>query len=133
MAVFKKWVDELLPGVPPKSALGKALSYTAGQWSKLTRFLEHPEAAVDNNYLENQIRPFAIGRRSWLFAETQQGARASANLYSLVPCAQVNGLEPYTYLLHLLEELPKASTTEALETLLPWNAKPVLKAPRTAA
>jgi len=58
-------------------------------------------------YLENQIRPFAIGRRSWLFAETQQGARASANLYSLMRCAQVNGLEPYAYLLHLLEELPR--------------------------
>lgn len=59
-----------------------------------------------------------------MFAETQQGARASAILYSLVRCAEVNGLEPYTYLLHLLEEFSKASTTEALEALLPWNAKP---------
>jgi len=133
MAAFKQWVDELLPGVPPKSALGKALSYTASQWTKLTRFLEHPDAAVDNNYLENQIRPFAIGRRSWLFAETQQGARASATLYSLVRCAEVNGLEPYAYLLHLLEEFPKASTTEAIEALLPWNVKPLLKAQRAAA
>ena len=90
-----------------------------------------PDAPVDNNYLENQIRPFAIGRRSWLFAETQQGARASANLYSLVRCAEVNGLQPYAYLLHLLEELPKASTTEDLEMLLPWNVKPLLKDPRT--
>jgi transposase len=69
-----------------------------------------------------------IGRRSWLFAETQQGARASANLYSLMRCAQVDGLEPYAYLLHLLEELPKASTTDALEVWLPWNVKPLLKA-----
>jgi RHS repeat-associated protein len=125
--------NKLLPGVPPKSALGKALSYAAGQWTKLTQFLEHPDAAIDNNYLENQIRPFAIGRRSWLFAGTKQGARASANLYSLVRCAEVNGLEPYAYLLHLLEELPKASTTEALEALLPWNVKPLLKAQRGAA
>lgn len=54
------------------------------QWPKLVRFLDHPEACVDNNYLENQIRPFAQGRRVWLFAQTQPGARASANLYSLV-------------------------------------------------
>jgi transposase len=133
MAAFKKWIDELLPGVPPKSALGKALSYTAGQWTKLTRFLEHPDAPADNNYLENQIRPFAIGRRSWLFAETQHGARASANLYSLVRCAEVNGLEPYAYLIHLLEELPKASTAEALEALLPWSVKAALKSLRAAA
>ena len=79
-------------------------------------------------------RPMPLGgRRSWLFAETQQGARASANLYSLVRCADVNGLEPHAYLLHLLEELPKASTTEALEALLPWNVKPVLKAQRLTA
>jgi hypothetical protein len=73
-------------------------------------------------------RVIVIGRRSWLFAETQQGARASANLYSLMRCAQVDGLEPYAYLLHLLEELPKASTTDALEVWLPWNVKPLLKA-----
>jgi hypothetical protein len=132
MASFKEWVDKILPGVPPNGALGKALSYTAKQWTKLTAFMTHPDAPVDNNYLENQIRPFAVGRRSWLFAQNPYGARASANLYSLVSCARVNGLEPYAYLLHLLEELPKADTVEALEALLPWNAKPVLKAGVTA-
>jgi hypothetical protein len=76
----------------------------------------------------NQIRPFSQGRRAWLFAQTQQGARASANLYSLVSCARVNGLEPYAYLRPLFEELPKAITAEALEALLPWNVKPVLQA-----
>ena len=76
---------------------------------------------VDNNYLENQIEPFSTGRRAWLFVQTQHGARASANLYSLVSCARVNGLEPHAYLLHLFEELPQASTAEALEALLPWN------------
>jgi transposase len=127
MAAFKDWVEKLFPGAPPTSALGKALSYTMNQWSKLVRFLDHPEVCVDNNYLENQIRPFSQGRRSWLFAQTQQGARASANLYSLVSCARVNGLEPYAYLRHLFEELPKASTAEALEALLPWNDKPALR------
>ena len=133
MAAFKEWADKLLPGVPPTSALGKALSYTLKQWPKLVRHLEHPEVPVDNNYLENQIRPFAQGRRAWLFAHNPYGAASSANLYSLVACARVNGLEPYAYLLHLLEELPKASTAEALEALLPWNVKPVLRAQRAAA
>jgi hypothetical protein len=75
----------------------------------------------------------AQGRRAWLFAHNPYGAKASANLYSLVSCARVNGLEPYAYLLHLLERLPTATTAEALEALLPWNAKPVLKIQRVAA
>ena len=70
----------------------------------------------------------AQGHRVWLFAQTQQGARASANLYSLVSCARVNGIEPYAYLRHLFQELPKASTAEDIEALLPWNVKPVLRA-----
>lgn len=127
MEAFKEWVDKLLPGVAPNSALGKALSYTSKQWVKLTKFITHPDAPVDNNYLENQIRPFAVGRRAWLFAHNPYGARASANLYSLVSCARVNGLEPYAYLLHLFEDLPKAHSVEALEALLPWNVKPILK------
>jgi transposase len=133
MAAFKEWAEKLLPGVPPTSALGKALSYTLKQWPKLVRHLEHPEVPVDNNYLENQIRPFAQGRRAWLFAHNPYGAASSANLYSLVACARVNGLEPYAYLLHLLEELPKANTAEALEALLPWNAKSAVRAQRAAA
>jgi transposase len=77
-----------------------------------------------------RLEKYIHKRRSWLFAETQQGAPASANLYSLVRCAEVNGLKPYPYLLHLFEELPKASTTEALEVLLRWNVKPLLKPQR---
>ena len=131
-AAFKKWVDDLLPGVPPKSALGKALSYTASQWPKLVLHLEHPEVPVHNNYLENQIRPFAIGRRAWLFANNPFGARASANLYSLVATARANGLEPYAYLRHLFEELPLASTVEALEALLPFKTTATASAARAA-
>jgi transposase len=133
MAAFKDWVEQLLPGVPPTSALGKALGYTVKQWPKLVRHLEHADAPVDNNYLENQIRPFAQGRRLWLFAHNPYGACSSANLYSLVSCARVNGLEPQAYLLYLLEELPKAATAEELEALLPWNVKPALQTRRIAA
>lgn len=129
MAAFKGWVDELLPGVAPKGALGKALAYTANQWEKLRRFLDYPDVPVDNNYCENQIRPFAVGRRAWLFADTQYGARASANLYSLVMSAKANGVEPYAYLRHVFECLPAARTVEDLEALLVWNVKPELQPP----
>jgi len=130
---FRKWVDDLLPGVPPKSALGKALSYTVSQWPKLTLHLEHPALPCHNNYLENQIRPFAQGRRAWLFAHNPHGARASANLYSLVSTASANGLEPYAYLRRLFEELPAATTVEALEALLPFKASAIAPKSNTAA
>jgi hypothetical protein len=71
--------------------------------------------------------------KTWLFAQTQQGARASANLYSLVSCARVNDLEPYAYLRYLFEDLPKATTAESLEALLPWNVKAVQYTHRAAA
>jgi transposase len=123
---FKAWVDELLPGTPPMSALGKALGYTSRQWPKLVRHLEHGEIPVDNNYIERQIKSYATGRRAWLFAYDAAGAQASANLYSLVMSCRANDIEPYAYLNHLFEHLPAASTVEQVELLLPWNVKLVL-------
>jgi transposase len=132
MAGFKAWVDELSPGVPPKSALGKALGYTQSQWTKLSRFLEYPEVPAHNNRVENDIRPFAVGRRAWLFMDTQLGARASANLYSIVSTCRANGIEPLAYLTHLYERLPLATTAADLEALLPWSVKALLKAAATS-
>jgi transposase len=123
---FKAWVDELLPGTPPNSALGKALGYTSRQWPKLIRHLEHPEIPVDNNYIERQIKHYATGRRAWLFSYDAVGAQASANLYSLVMTCRANEVEPYAYLNYLFEHLPAATTVEQFEALLPWNLKAVL-------
>jgi len=123
---FKSWVDALLPGTPPKSALGQALSYTCNQWEKLTRHLEHPEVPAHNNYAEQQIKQFAIGRKAWLFNHDKLGAQASANLFSLVMTCRVNAVEPFAYLAYLFERLPIAATVESLEALLPWNAKDAL-------
>lgn len=123
---FKSWVEELLPGTPPKSALGQALSYTRNQWDKLSRYLEHPEVPAHNNYAEQQIKQFAVGRKAWLFNHDKLGAQASANLFSLVMTARVNDVEPFAYLTHLFERLPMATTVEELEALLPWNAKSAL-------
>jgi transposase len=123
---FKAWVDELLPGTPPNSALGKALGYTSRQWPKLVRHLDHAEMPVDNNYVERQIKSYATGRKAWLFAYDAAGAQASANLYSLVMTCRANEIEPYAYLNHLFEHLPAASIVEQVEALLPWNLKAVL-------
>jgi transposase len=121
---FKTWVDELLPGTPPNSALGKALAYTTRQWSKLTRHLQHAEIPVDNNYIERQIKHYATGRKSWLFSYDAVGAQASANLFSLVMTARANDVEPYAYLHYLFEHLPAADTVEQIEAMLPWNVTP---------
>lgn len=126
MEQFKSWVDELVPATPAKSALGQALGYTARQWPKLVKFLDHPEMPVDNNYTEQQIKQFAIGRRAWMFAHDCVGAQASANLYSLVMTARANAVEPFAYLSHLFEHLPAATTVEQIEALLPWNISVIL-------
>ena len=124
---FKKWLDEVGPGVTPTSALGKAIAYSLSQWSKRVRYLDRSEMPPDNNRVENAIRPFAVGRAAWMFCDTQGGARASANLYSLVLSAQANGIEPLQYLTHLYTQLPAATTVEQFEALLPWNVKETLQ------
>lgn len=123
MEQFKVWVEQLVPATPAKSALGQALGYTARQWPKLVKFLDHPEMPIDNNYTEQQIKQFAIGRKAWMFSHDCVGAQASANLYSLVMTARANAVEPFAYLSHLFEHLPAATTVEQIESLLPWNVK----------
>jgi hypothetical protein len=125
---FKAWMDKLLPGTPPNSALGKALGYTSRQWPKLVRHLEYGEIPIDNNYIERQIKHYATGRRAWLFSYDAVGAQASANLYSLVMTCRANEVEPYAYLNYLFEHLPAASTVEQIEALLPWDFKAMLDA-----
>ena len=105
----------------PQSLLGKALHYLSVQWPKLIRFVEDGDYPLDNNAAENALRPFVVGRKNWLFSDTVKGAQASANLYSLIETAKANGLEPYRYLRQVFDDLPKATTVEDIEALLPWN------------
>ncbi len=118
---LKAWLEVDAKVVLPQSALGKAIHYTLGQWPKLIRFLQDEQIPLDNNRCENAIRPFVVGRKAWLFADTQAGATASANLYSLIETAKANGFEPHAYLSRLFAELPLARTVEQFEALLPWN------------
>ena len=110
-----------LHSVTPGSLLGKALHYLHGQWPKLIRSVENGAWPIDNNACENAIRPFVVGRRNWLFADTVGGANASANLYSLIETCKANGIDPYRYLVGLFKALPLAKTADDYEALLPWR------------
>jgi len=110
-----------LHGVLPGSLLGKALHYLTAQWPKLVRYVKDGRYPIDNNPCENAIRPFVVGRRNWLFADTVAGANASANLYSLLQTCLANRIDGYRYLRTLLVELPKAKTADDFEALLPWR------------
>jgi transposase len=107
--------------VLPKSLLGQALHYLSSQWSKLKLYVDDGRYSVDNNAQENAIRPFCVGRRNWLFADTVAGANASANLYSLLQTCQVNGIDGYRYLAALFKALPATKTVEDYVALLPWR------------
>jgi len=123
MNEFKAWLDDLAPKLPPNTLLAKAVHYAIGQWNKLSVFLTNPIVPLDNNKCENAIRPFVVGRKSWLFCDTQAGATASARLYSLVETAKANRVEPHAYLTYLFTHLPIATTVDEFEALLPWNVK----------
>lgn len=116
---FKEWLDTKSAQTPPKGLLGKAISYALRQWPRLIRYIEDSCLKPDNNLTENAIRPFAVGRRNWLFSGNPKGAKASAALYSLIETAKANGLEPYSYLRFLFEHLPLANTTPEYKILLP--------------
>ena len=124
---LRKWLDKHLMVVVKQSALGEAMFYMDKQWSKLTLYTEDGRLNIDNNRVENSIRPFVIGRKNSLFSDTVSGAKASANLYSLIETAKANGLEPYAYLKHVFTELPKATCFEDIEALLPFKPIPVLE------
>ena len=119
VAELRTWLDGALGAVVPRSLTGGALAYLDGQWSKLVRVFDTGHVPLDTNAVENAIRPFAIGRKNWIFADTVRGAEASANLYSLIETAKANDLEPWAYLQRVFTELPKAETLEDVEALLP--------------
>ncbi|WP_310271919.1 IS66 family transposase [Pseudomonas sp. 3296] len=121
LSQLKNWLEKTQPQVTAQSALGKAVNYLASNWSRLERYIEAGFLPIDNNAAERAIKPFVIGRKAWLFSDTPKGATASAQIYSLVETAKANGLEPYTWLRHVLERLPQAESVEDVEALLPWN------------
>ena len=113
----------------PKSALGKALHYLQEQWPYLIRYLEDGRLELSNNRAERSIKPFVIGRKNFLFANSPLGAQASAVIYSLIETAKENQLDPYRYLLWVLEQAPNLFLTDRAwaEKLTPDNAPAVCR------
>ncbi|MCH8500267.1 MAG: IS66 family transposase [Marinobacter sp.] len=123
LKTFKAWLEKNAPKVMKGMLTRKAMDYTLNQWDTLLGYCERGDLKISNAGAENAIRPFALGRKAWLFADTSQGANASATCYSLIETAKANGLEPSAYIHHVLQHIADADTLEKLEALLPWNAE----------
>jgi transposase len=120
---FFAWLESL--AVLPKSKLGEAIAYAFSQRKWLMNVYLDGRCELSNNRAENSIRDFVIGRKNWLFCNTQRGANASSIIYSIVETAKANGLNTFAYLKFLFETVPSASMGE-LDSLLPWgDAVPV--------
>ncbi len=108
------------------TAIAKALDYSLKRWTALVRYLDDGMVAIDNNWCENQIRPWAIGRSNWLFAGSLRSGKRAAALMTLIQSARLNGHDPYAYLKDVLTRLPTQKTS-ALTELLPHNWVPASK------
>jgi len=90
---------------PPKSPFGRAMSYAEGQWDSMMRYLEVPEAELDNNSIEHALRSVVMGRRNWLHVGQEVGGERAANLFTLMGTCRRLGVEPYEYLCDIVPRL----------------------------
>lgn len=116
---LRSWLDaELQTAIEPKSPMGKALSYANQQWPKLIRILDYENVELDNNLIENNIRPLALGRKNYLFAGSHAAAQRIAMMYSFFGSCKAHDINPYEWLKSTLERIPETKLSE-LETLMP--------------
>jgi transposase len=115
---LKRWLDALQPKVLGNTGLAKAVNYTLKRWSALARVADDGRYPIDNNPVENAIRPIAIGRKNWLFAGSETAGKRAAAIMSLIATAKANGIEPHAWLTDVLTRLPTTKDRD-LHTLLP--------------
>jgi transposase len=120
---LRQWMTQQRQKVPEGSATAKAIDYSTKRWAALTRFIDDGELPMDNNWVENQIRPIAIGRNNWLFAGSLRAGQRAAAVMSLVHSARLNGHDPYAYLRDVLTRLP-TQPNRRIDELLPHRWKP---------
>ena len=121
---LQAWLTAQRQKVPDGTATSKAIDYSLGRWEALTRYLDDGSLPADNNWVENQIRPIAIGRSNWLFAGSLRAGQRAAAVMSLVHSARLNGHDPYAYLKDVLERLPTQSANR-IDDLLPHRWRPL--------
>lgn len=120
---LRQWFTRQRGQVPDGSATAKAIDYNLNRWAALTRYLDDGELPIDNNHLENRIRPVALGRGNWLFCGSLRAGQRAANLMSLIQSAKLNGHDPYRYLKDVLERLPTHPASR-IEEILPHRWQP---------
>lgn len=116
---FKSWLDIYLTKTPVQSKIGDAIRYTQSNWEFLNNYLKDERIEIDNNLLENAIRPFALGRKNWLFNGSPSGAKAGAIFYSLIETCKGNKVEPYKYFCTMLNRLRQSKIEDDYHKLLP--------------
>ncbi len=121
---FKKWLEEELYKVLPDSVIGKAMAYTFKLWPRLVRYIEDGRFEIDNNPVENTIRPVALGRKNYLFAGSHGGAKRAAMMYSFLACCKKSDVEPFAWLSDVLNRISDCKISR-LHELLPQNWNPV--------
>ena len=122
-----QWMRQQRQKIPDGSATARAIDYSLNRWVALTRFLDDGDLPIDNNWVENQIRPIAIGRNNWLFAGSLRAGKRAAAVMSLIHSAKLNGLDPYAYMRDVLERLPTLPASHIAE-LLPHHWQPTTSA-----
>jgi len=115
---MEKWMKEQLPDVLPKSSIGQAIAYTLGLWPRLTRYTQHGQVEIDNNLVENSIRPVALGRKNYMFAGSHEAAQQAAMIYSFLGTCKINNVEPLGWLKDVLQRIQDHSI-QKLDELLP--------------
>jgi hypothetical protein len=106
------------------TAIARAIDYSLGRWAALVRFVDDGDLPIDNNHIENRIRPIALGRSNWLFAGSLRGGQRAAAAMSLIQSAKLNGHDPYQYLRDILDRLPTHPASR-IEELLPHRWTPI--------
>lgn len=119
---LEAWLADNLHRVAPKSPIGQAISYTINLWPRLKLYAQDGKLEIDNNLIENQVRPLALGRKNYLFAGSHKAAQRAAILYSLLGTCKCNGVEPLQWLTHVLSVIPDHKANK-LEELLPGKSK----------
>lgn len=129
LKALEQWMTNEYPSVLPKSAIGVAIHYSLQRWKKLSLYITDGKLEIDNNLVENAIRPVAIGRKNYLFAGSHRAAQNAAMLYSFLGTCKINNINPYEWLEDVLNRIPEHKVKK-IEELLPHNWKAATSSPQ---